>query len=155
MASTTVADDWFDSFVASSEPKLRRAFVAALGQQAGMDATAIALAYAWEHRDRVHTMQNPAGYVYRVGRTRVGRRRKEPTFLPVPDEVAHVVEPGLPAALGRLSEHQRAAVMMVHAAGWSRQEAADALGVSVSSLDTHLARGLDRLRAELGVSSHD
>ena len=44
-------------------------------------------------------------------------------------------------------------VMMVHADGWARREAAEALGVSVSALDTHLARGLDRLKIELGVSS--
>ena len=154
MAVTTDADDWFDAFVEASEPRLRRALVAALGQQAGLDATGIALAYAWEHRHRMSGMQNPAGYAYRVGRTRVGRRRREPHFSPVPTSIEHDVEPGLPAALADLSEQQRAAVMMVHADGWTRHEAAEALGVSVSSLDTHLARGLRRLRQALGVIAH-
>jgi DNA-directed RNA polymerase specialized sigma24 family protein len=144
-------EGWFDSFIAVAEPKLRRALVAALGQDAGLEATSIALLYAWENRDRVRSMENPRGYLYRVGRTRVHRRRREPLFLAVPDQVAHEVEPKLPAALERLSEKQRAAVMMVHAEGWARDEAAAALDVSVSSLDTHLARGLTRLRAELGV----
>jgi DNA-directed RNA polymerase specialized sigma24 family protein len=142
---------WFDVFVAGAEPKLRRALVAALGQDAGLEATSIALAYAWENSDRVRKMENPCGYLYRVGRTRVHRRRREPIFLAVPDQVAHEVEPKLPGALERLSEKQRAAVMMVHAEGWARGEAAAALNISVSSLDTHLARGLRRLRAELGV----
>jgi DNA-directed RNA polymerase specialized sigma24 family protein len=145
---------WFDIFVAVAEPKLRRALVAALGQDAGLEATSIALAYAWEHGSRVREMENPCGYLYRVGRTRVHRRRREPLFLAVPDQVDHEVEPKLPAALECLSEKQRAAVMMVHADGWARADAAAALDVSVSSLDTHLARGLRRLRAELGVS-HD
>jgi DNA-directed RNA polymerase specialized sigma24 family protein len=153
-ADASVVAGWFEGFVVDAEPKLRRALVAALGQHAGLEATSIALLYAWENRDRVRSMENPCGYLYRVGRTRVHRRRREPLFLAVPDQVAHEVEPKLPAALARLSEKQRAAVMMVHAEGWARDEAAAALNVSVSSLDTHLARGLRRLRAELGVS-HD
>ncbi|NND75620.1 MAG: hypothetical protein HKN44_11505 [Ilumatobacter sp.] len=154
MAQTSATSEWFDGFVTAAEPKLRRAFVAALGQQAGLDATSIALSYAWEHRDRLREMQNPAGYVYRVGRSRVGRRRREPHFLPVPADAEHDLEPGLPDALAKLTEKQRAAVMMVHAAGWTRHEAADALDIGLSSLDTHLARGLRRLRHELGVHTH-
>lgn len=151
---TDAPDGWFRPFVDDAEPKLRRALVAALGQQAGVEATSIALAYAWEHRARLRTMANPTGYIYRVGRSRVSRRRREPLFLPVPASVERDVEPGLPAALAALSEKQRAAVMMVHADGWTRHEAAEALGVSVSSIDTHLLRGLRRLRSELGVVSH-
>jgi DNA-directed RNA polymerase specialized sigma24 family protein len=146
---------WFDRFVADAEPRLRRALVAALGQQLGVEATSIALAYGWEHCERLRTMANPAGYLYRVGRTRAVRQRRQPRFLPVPTEVAHAVEPGLPDALRTLAERQRAAVMMVHADGWTRQEAAEALEITVSSLDTHLARGLERLRHALGVSSND
>ncbi len=147
--------EWFDRFVADAEPRLRRALVAALGQQLGVEATSIALAYGWEHCERLSTMENPAGYLYRVGRTRAVRQRRQPRFLPVPTEVAHDVEPGLPDALKTLSERQRVAVMMVHADGWTRHEAAEALDITVSSLDTHLARGLDRLRHALGVSSDD
>jgi DNA-directed RNA polymerase specialized sigma24 family protein len=150
--TTSDSAAWFDEFVRRAEPRLRHAFVAALGQESGLEATSIALAYGWEHRDRVSTMGNPTGYLYRVGRTRSGRRRREPQFLPVPSDPARDVEPGLPDALGKLSERQRAAVMMVHADDWTRHEAAEALNISVSALDTHLARGLERLRSELGVS---
>jgi len=142
---------WFDGFFDHAEPKLRHALVAALGQQLGAEATSLALAYGWEHRERLRGMENPVGYLYRVGRTRVHARRRRRTFFDVPVQSVPEVEPGLPSALGKLSERQRAAVMMVHADDWTRQEAAAALGISVSSLDTHLARGLERLRAELGV----
>ncbi len=153
---TTISDDaWFERFAADNEVALRRTLVAALGHESGIEAAAIALAYAWEHRARLSTMQNPAGYAYRVGRSRARRRRREPRFHPVPAHAEAVVEPGLPDALAALSEHQRAAVTMVHAAGWSRHEAAEALQVSVSTLDTHLARGLTRLRSELGVDADD
>jgi RNA polymerase sigma factor (sigma-70 family) len=146
---------WFEQFAADAEPRLRRAFVAALGQQLGVEATSIALVYGWEHCERIREMANPVGYLYRVGRTRASRRRREPRFVPVPADMAHEIEPALPAALDALSERQRAAVMMVHADGWTRQEAAEALDISVSSLDTHLTRGLERLRRALGVSLDD
>ncbi len=61
------------------------------------------------------------------------------------------VEPGLPAALARLSDKQRLAVVLVHAFDWSRHEAAQVMGSRVSTVDTHLARGLRKLRSELGV----
>jgi DNA-directed RNA polymerase specialized sigma24 family protein len=43
---TTVA---FSQFVTEVEPRLRRALVALRGAEAGRDATAEALAWAWEH----------------------------------------------------------------------------------------------------------
>jgi len=39
----------FEGFVRESEPRLRRALVAAYGFEEGRDATAEALAYGWEH----------------------------------------------------------------------------------------------------------
>ena len=43
---------------------------------------------------------------------------------------------------------------MVHAYGWPRNETARLLGMSVSTLDTHLRRGLAKLRHALGVGIH-
>lgn len=144
----------FTIFVKEVEARLRHALVAVFGQEQGREATAEALAYAWEHWDRVGDMDNPAGYLYRVGRSRGQKRRSRPVFDPVPPDHLPEVEPGLPAALMGLSEKQRVAVVMVHAYDWPRQEAAELLGVSVSTLDTHLQRGLNKLRNGLGVTSH-
>ena len=143
----------FEAFVVRVEPRLRAALTAVFGPDTGRDATAEALAYGWEHWDRVSAMENPVGYLYRVGRSSQ-RRRKQRRWLPVPQQVMPLVEPGLPAALASLSEKQRLAVVLVHADGWTRTEAAELMRVSVSALDTHLARGLERLRAQLGVESH-
>lgn len=145
--------EWFTAFAADAEPRLRHALVATLGQQDGLDATAEALAYGWEHRERLAPMENPIGYLYRVGRSRVRRRSATPRFVPVPANVQPDVEPGLPIALERLSDRQRVAVVMVHAYGWTRRDAADTLGMSVSTLDNHLQRGLAKLRRAMGVSS--
>ncbi len=153
MEPTSTLEDWFSAFVAEVEPRLRHALVATLGQQRGLDATAEAVAYGWEHWERLAGMDNPAGYLYRVGRSRVRVRPARARFVPVPPNLLPDVEPGLPRALQRLSDKQRVAVVMVHAYGWTRRDAADTLGISVSALDTHLQRGLAKLRNLLGVSS--
>jgi RNA polymerase sigma factor (sigma-70 family) len=57
----------------------------------------------------------------------------------------------LASALSSLSERQRLALLLVHGHGWTHEAAAEALGVSTSTLRNHLARGLRRLRTQLGV----
>lgn len=148
------SDESFTVFVKETEPRLRHALVAVFGQERGREATAEALAYAFENWDRVKGMENPAGYLYRVGRSRAHLDRLRPRFLPVPAGDISSVEPGLPDALRGLSEKQRVAVVMVHAYGWSREETASLMGVTVSTVDTHLQRGLSKLRNGLGVTSH-
>ena len=148
------SDAWFDGLVRDVEPGLRHALVAVYGQEQGRDATAEALAYAWEHRERVESMANPAGYLYRVGRSRGRTRRLTPRFMPVEPGRLPDVEPGLPGALDGLSERQRLVVVLVHGYEYDRQEVASILDISVSAIDTHLARGLTKLRNNLGVETH-
>jgi len=154
MKAAAGSSESFRMFVEKVEPRLRHALVAVLGQERGRDAVANALAYGWEHWEKVSVMENPAGYLYRVGRTRASRTDRSPTFTRVAHGSIPEVEPGLPDALAALSEKQRVAVVMVHAYDWSRGEAAQVLGVRVSTLDTHLQRGLRKLRSALGVESH-
>ena len=77
----------FIDFVRDVEPRLRVALSATLGTEKGRECTADALAYAWENWDRLATMGNPAGYLYRVGRSRArryrGHRPEFPPDLPV------------------------------------------------------------------------
>jgi RNA polymerase sigma-70 factor (ECF subfamily) len=127
--------------------------VAALGVDLGADATAEALAYGWEHWDRIREMENSAGYLYRVGRSRGRRLGRRPLVLPGVRPVSEPwVEVGLPAALADLSERQRVSVLLVHSLGWSQSEVGRLLGVSQGAVHTHLERGLKRLRSKLGVS---
>lgn len=139
----------FGRFVSDAEPRLRRAFTLLRGVEPGRDATAEALAWAWEHWDRVQEMANPVGYLYRVGSSRTRARR---TRLPMvaPTE-HHRFEPGLVPALERLPERQRTVVVLVHGCGWTHQEVADALGISRPSVGTHVTRAMTRLRREMGV----
>jgi len=43
---------------------------------------------------------------------------------------------------------------LVHGYDYDRQEVASLLDISVSTVDTHLARGLDKLRKKLGIDAH-
>ena len=146
------APDDFDAFFNEVEPRLRIALSAVFGPDSGRDATSAALAYAWEHWEELREMGNPAGYLYRVGRSSQ-RRRKAPRWLPVPADHAPEVEPALPGALAALSERQRIAVVLVHGFQWTRKEVAELTGLSTSTVDNHLARGLAKLRMRLGVES--
>jgi RNA polymerase sigma factor (sigma-70 family) len=63
------------------------------------------------------------------------------------------IEPALPDALDALSQRQRTSVMLVKGFGWTYQEVAELLGISLSSTQKHVERGLSKLRATLEVSS--
>ncbi len=146
----------FVAFVRATEPPLRRALIAAYGPDDGRDAVAEALAYAWEHWERVSEMPNAAGYLFRVARSSATRgrrwRRPPPPQLVLPAGAEHLFEPGLPAALAALSQRQRIAVVLVHGFGYTLREVADLTGVQTTTVQNHLERGLRRLRERLGVT---
>jgi len=144
--------DAFTSFVKEVEPRLRFALVAAAGPDRGLEGLSHALAYGWEHWDRISVMENPAGYLYRVG-SRHARNlwRSRPRFPVVPVSDARWVEPGLPEALRSLSPMQRQVVVMVGSYGFSHREVAELLSIGTSTVQKHLERGLAKLRDSMGV----
>ena len=146
-------DQEFEVFVLKVEPGLRRALFAVLGMDKGREATAESLAWAWENWNRVKKMDNPTGYLFRVGQSR-SRSRQTPAVFVRPEWNEPVVEPGLGKALQDLTEAQRTAVVLIHGFGWRLREVAELLGVKVTSVQTHLERGLEKLRVALEVEDH-
>lgn len=142
----------FESFLGEAESRLRHAFVARYGPENGRDVTAEALAYGWEHWDRVSQMDNPVGYLYRVGQSK-GRqyRNGRPFFPAVPAAHEPEYEPGLGQAIASLSERQRVVVVMVHCYGWNLTEVAELLGVGLTTVQKHEERGMAKLRRSLEV----
>ena len=138
----------FELFAITTEPRLRRALVARYGIDIGVEATSDAMAYAWEHWQRLSTMTNPTGYLWRVAQSSVRRQHRwsrRPTY---PAEVAPPLEggPSLPEALFALRSQVRVAVMLVHGYDWTYAEVAELLGVPVSTVRNHVHRGLKKLR---------
>lgn len=142
----------FTRFVKETEPRLSYALAAAYGIEIGAEATADALAWAWEHWSEVAAMKNPAGYLYRVGQSKARRYLRPVVLFPrVPVLEAPGVSPDLHDALGALSKNQRVAVVLVHGLRYTEREVADLLGISRWSVRTHADRGLAKLRQALGV----
>lgn len=144
----------FVTFVGEIEADLRGALLGWCGAELANDATAEALAWAWEHWAEVRSKRNPVAFLYRVAQSR-SRTRKQGR-LPRPEEVRLPdVEPALVPALLSLPIRQRTAVWLVHACGWTYAECGEAMGVSPSAVGTHLSRALASLRAELGSNDID
>jgi DNA-directed RNA polymerase specialized sigma24 family protein len=140
----------FERFVLELEPRLRRSLVAALGFENGREATANALAWAWEHWDSLQIIEQRLPYLYRVGLTTL-RRRKTPVLFTRREDNEPWFEPSLGPALAALSERQRTAVVLVHGFGWTLREVAELTGVRVTTVQTHLERGLMHLRSKMEV----
>jgi DNA-directed RNA polymerase specialized sigma24 family protein len=156
VANVDRREDAFTVFVRENQDRIRHALVAGFGVEVGRDAAEEALVYAWQHWDKVGGMRNPAGYLYRIGHRmaqKSARRQSVPVAFPEVGIVnPAVVEPGLPAALASLSARQRSVVVSVHGYGLTQREAANLLGISRSSVQRHLDRGLAKLRKSLGVT---
>lgn len=144
----------FDVWYRQVEPRVRLALIATYGTGRGREAAAEAMAWAWEHQDRVTRMANPVAYLYRVGQSRT-RVRMVRVAYGRPEWREPWVEPALGRALAGLSERQPVAVVLVHGYGWTFQEVADLVGVKATTVQTHLERGLARLRSDLEVESDD
>jgi DNA-directed RNA polymerase specialized sigma24 family protein len=140
----------FERFVADVEPQLRRALIARYGRERGREATAEALGWAWQHWSRLEQVRNPVAFLYRVGQSHTRDRRLR-VLVERPQESDPVFEPGLDAAIAALPDRQRVAVLLVHGAGWTHAEVAALLGVRVSTVQSYVERGRQRLRQLLKV----
>ena len=153
----SVATESFTDFARTALVRVRAGLIAGFGPERGAEATAEALAYAWEHWDRLRDMQNPSGYLYHVGRTHALRalrsQRRKPRLPSARQEEPRWVEPALQQVLSELPRRQREAVFLVHGYGYSLQDVADLWGVRRSTVQAHVDRALAKLRAKLGVDS--
>lgn len=147
------AADSYSNLVASLEPRLRRALTSAFGLEAGRDAAAEALAYGWQHWDRISGMKNPSGYLFRVGQNAARKMSRRSTPFGRVDVGAS--EPWVETRFGEawlgLSERQRVVMGLVHGFDWTLGEVAELLGVSKGTIQSYERRALQKLRRELGV----
>lgn len=145
--------------LADIESRLAAAFIARFGVDLGKEITAEAMAWAWENQEKLQTLSNPAGYLYRVGQSKSRkflRWKREQVRFPAERGTTETnwTEPALPDALARLSEQERTAVVLVHCFQWTYREVAELLDVPLHTVRNRIHRGLAQLRTDLGVDLH-
>src|SRR5262245_42020556 len=90
------------------------------------------------------------------GKALRSRRRRRWLFWSRPPELPAAIPSEAPVdldvALASLSEDERSAIILCHMEGYSRSEAAKALGCPEGTLSARLSRGLEKLRKKLGKS---
>jgi RNA polymerase sigma-70 factor, ECF subfamily len=155
----------FDEFYLGSVRKVTAQLVAMLGDQGeAEDAVQEAYARAWQRWDSVSRMDDPVSWVrvvaYRikvsswraaVRRTVAHRRHGPPADLPdlSPDTVALV------AALRRIPEAQRRAIVLYHLAGLTVEQVAAEVGAPAGTVKARLSRGRAALAQVLGEPGVD
>ena len=146
----------FEGFFRSTEPALRAALVSTFGSEIGREAAAEALVYAWRNWGRVKDLDNPAGFLFRVGQ-RWGRRHqvrgRRRVGIPPDEQGRASFEPQLADSLSRLPLRQRQAVVLCIGYGLTHAEAAALLGIKRSSIQNHVERALQHLRQCIGAET--
>jgi RNA polymerase sigma-70 factor (ECF subfamily) len=142
----------FAEFVDAKEADIRRALTGRFGAEMGREAAAHALLYGLENWNRVSAMDNPAGYLFRVGQ-RWGRRsrRKRVHFDVVESPTGPWFEPGLGTALAALPAKQRVAVVLRHGSDMTYRQIAGLTNQSEASVRKQVERALASLRVALKV----
>ncbi len=159
--------DDFDAWYAELRPTMAPALAAWCGDASvAADALDEAFTRAYERWDRVRRSGSPAGWVWRtatnVVRRRYRRRSMEHDLLErsgnhVPSGPGDSIEDDLDlrAALLRLTDRQRTAIVLHHIADLPHAEVADAMGVATGTVAATLHQARARLAAELGVPDVD
>jgi RNA polymerase sigma factor (sigma-70 family) len=134
---------------------LRPVLVVRHGVEVGAELHADVSRYAWEHRERLAGMQNPAGYLYRVAQSQARRYRRWQRTVDLPPErpTAELTSssgPPLDRALVGLTADERTVVVLVHAYSYSYGEVAELLGISHDAVRNRLHRAMAKLRRALG-----
>ena len=152
----------FDDFYRRSRAEVARALALALGDtELAVEATDEAMTRAYERWRSVSRLDNPGGWVYRVGLNwslsvlRRRRRSVQPLYVADRVEPPSVADPAVHRALAELDVKHRSVVVCRHLLGWSVEQTAAALGLRVGTVKSRLSRAtrqlqyrLDHLRSE-------
>jgi RNA polymerase sigma factor (sigma-70 family) len=122
-------------------------------QEVASDAVAEAFAQALRRGDEIRQLDR---WIWRTAfRVAAGELKTRSRSMPIAIERAYEMEEPareLVAALSRLSERQRSAVVLHHAAGYPVREVAAIVGSTPAAVKVHLLRARRRLRELLEES---
>jgi len=149
----------FEAFFADHHSRLYAALCASTGnRQEAEELMQEAFLKLWERWDRVSSLDDPVGYLYRTAmnlfRKRLRRAkvamRKAVGSIERADayDVVDVRETVI-AGLRELSPSQRAAVVLTNLRGFSSEEAAEMLGMNAATVRALASRGRSRMRKKV------
>lgn len=152
----------FEAFFEQQRDDLYRAlWLVTRNRYEAEELTQDAFVRVLEHWDRVSSMENPRGYLYRTAmnafRSSFGRAvlasRRTMGMVPLDDAIAEIDERDAAVrALAALSPRQRASVVLTDMLGFRSEEAAGMLGIRASTLRMHASRAHALLKESM---SHD
>ena len=155
----------FARLVAEHERALR-GFLRKSGFGDADDIAQDAFLAAWSSLDRLRDDEGFRGWLFGIAwrkaldHNRAARRSAHRDTAWREDQADEVPRPADPAdrmalraALADLPADQRACVTLCLGQGWSHGEAAEALGLPLGTVKSHVARGRERLLAVLGDAS--
>ena len=158
----SIDSDGFTEFWRAQRPQLVRALSFALGDtRLASEATDEALVRALERWPKVRELQQPGGWVYRVGYNWATSWRRKLSLRPTrPAEhldtatVDELPDPDLIDQLRQLRPSYRNAVVMRYYLQLTPTEIAAELDLPVGTVKSNISRGLAQLRESRGAS-HD
>jgi RNA polymerase sigma-70 factor (ECF subfamily) len=143
----------FDDFYRTHRTSVARALALTLRDvDLATEATDEAMARAYQRWAQVRSIDNPAGWVYRVGlnwsRSVIRRiTRPAPTWVggSASSPAPAVQDPAIDRALAELSVDHRAVVVCRVLLGFSEAHTAEVLGIRPGTVKSRLSRALPRL----------
>ena len=151
----------FEPFYASQRDAIARALALTLrDNDLAAEATDEAMARAFARWRTVQRLQNPGGWVYRVGlnwarsvlRRRGGPRRR---VHEIDEHTLEVRDHELHRALLRLDLDRRAVVVCRYFLGMSEEEIARSLDIKPGTVKSRLHRALHQLEDQLGYTREE
>ncbi len=147
----------FHDFYVGSRDRVGRALAMTLGDaDLAADSVDEAMARAYQRWSSVSRMDNPSGWVYRVGLNlarsrirRITRRRRATTDRPADVPEPDVLEPAILRALQALPVDHRSVVVCRLLLGWSEAETAEALDIRPGTAKSRLHRATTTLATQL------
>lgn len=154
---TKSEEERFRVFVAERMDRWRRtAFLLSRDWHTADDLVSVTIGRLYRHWRRVRAADNPDAYAQRVltrawldETVRPWRRERAVAELPeraVYEPHGFLDRDGLNALLGGLGPRQRAVVVLRYYLDYSVEETAEVLGISVGTVKSQSARGLETLR---------
>lgn len=147
----------FEEFYSEQRGAIGRALALTLRDtHLAAEAVDEAMARAYQRWNRVQSLDNPGGWVYRVGLNwsrSILRRALRPAPVWITNDDAVVdrrgLDPTIDRALAELSIEQRAVVVCRLLIGYSEAQTASALGLRPGTVKSRLARATARLQSLL------